>query len=186
MSKRSIRPELMRPSPFRMAEEQEWIACDWEGCEGFAILVRTDITNAEQAALTRAHDAIVAGQEAWAALPPDGQDLHQSPKYREWALIAPYVLDWNAEGRTIEGEWKPIPPPAEAGVDAFECITKDAATWVNRVVLVGYLALGKARQSVTKSGSFGSTSEEPEDTEGREDASLLPNSSPPSESASTA
>jgi hypothetical protein len=38
-----------------------------------------------------------------------------------WELIAPWVVAWNAVARDeITGEWVDVPPPAEAGPDAFK------------------------------------------------------------------
>jgi hypothetical protein len=133
-----------RPAPFRMADKKEWIACDQPGLEGFAVLVRTSVTNAEQDELRERFRANAAYQEAYFAAPAPERDRDDTPRRRELALVAPYVLDWNAVGVGSDGDEKPLPPPAVAGPDAFECVTPDAERWIVQVVLLGYHATGKA------------------------------------------
>ena len=46
-------------------------------------------------------------------------------------LIAPHVTAWNAEARDlVTGEWLPVPPPAEAGVDALKTQASVVITWL--------------------------------------------------------
>jgi hypothetical protein len=151
--------DLDRPAPYRVAQSKEWIVCDEPGMEGFAILVRTSITNAEQQELVDEHDRITSTYaEAWDKLPPEERDMDQSPRWREKVLLAPHVLDWNAVGVDAKEKEKPIPPPAVAGADAFKAISVQELGWITSVVLVGYLVLGKVRKLPSKSGATGDTS----------------------------
>jgi hypothetical protein len=104
--------DLDRPAPYRVADRKEWIVCDEPGLDGFAILVRTSITNAEQQALVDEYNRITGPySEAWDALPPEERDMEQSPWRKEKALIAPYVHDWNAVGVNGKGKETPIRRP---------------------------------------------------------------------------
>lgn len=48
-----------------------------------------------------------------------------------WEAIAPYVIDWNAEGLDVEtGDYAPLPPPAQAGPEVFEQTPKAVTTWL--------------------------------------------------------
>jgi hypothetical protein len=52
----------------------------------------------------------------------------ETPLADVWAVIAPMVLAWNATGyNPTTNAWEPVPPPAEAGPDAFKAIPKYAA-----------------------------------------------------------
>lgn len=145
-----------RPAPYRVAQIQEWIICEEPECPGLAVLVRTSITNAEQVALNARHDDIAGSfTEAWLALPPDERDMTNSPRMRERALLAPYVLDWNAVGVTEDGQEAPLPAPSVAGPEVFDAISAAEYTWISRIVLIGYLATGKAGGSRTRSGKPG-------------------------------
>lgn len=140
-----------RPAPFSVADRWEWIVCDDEEhpeLHGLAIEVRTSITNREQEALIAAHDAILDFNAEWLKLGPKERAEHDAagttPRDREWALIAPYVRDWNAEGLDEAGNPAPVPPPSVAGPQAFMAIPASAVSWITRVVLLGYRATGKA------------------------------------------
>lgn len=149
--------EQERPAPYRVAEVREWIVSDDPSCAGLAVLVRTSITNAEQTALNAKHDEIAGSiTEAWLKVPAHERDLSQSPRARERALLAPYVLDWNAVGVTDDGQEAPLPAPSVAGPAVFDAIAAAEYEWISRVVLIGYLATGKARKSAAQSGSAGS------------------------------
>lgn len=155
----SIRPEFDRPAPF-LLDTREWIVCDEEDMEGFAILVRTSISNAEQRDLLARHAVIVRDADAWEEEPPEqrktrGEDAE--PRAREWTLMAPYVLDWNA-AEVVNGEPVPIPSPAVDGAAAFSRVTAQCSTWILRVLLIGYLSTGKARKLRSRSGSPGDMS----------------------------
>lgn len=48
-----------------------------------------------------------------------------------WPAIAHRVLAWNAMAYDLEaGAYAPVPPPAEAGVDAFRAVDSIATVWV--------------------------------------------------------
>lgn len=150
----------MRPAPFRFASDREWIACPVEGLEGFEIEVRTDITVGEQRAFIKGFDRItnVLAQK-WRDTPEAERDFAESPQMHQRALVAPYVLDWNAEGIDAEsGEWAPLPAPATAGPAVFDCITDAALDWIFDVILVGYYGSGKAKRPEPPSAPTGDTS----------------------------
>ena len=45
--------------------------------------------------------------------------------------IAPYVVGWNVLAENIEtGEVEPVPPPAEAGPEAFKCVSGFEVQWL--------------------------------------------------------
>jgi hypothetical protein len=160
----TIRPESARPAPYVPAQRREWIVCDEPGIEGFAILVRTSITNAEKRQLEAEFDEIVGPySEQWNAMPPEERDLAQSPRARERELLARQILDWNVVGTTEEGEEKEIAAPAINGAAALDFIEEDAVRWIGQVVLVGYLATGKADPSLARlTGSGGPSVEAPD------------------------
>lgn len=142
----ALLPPLAAPgNGYRPAQRMEWIDCEEPGLAGFRILVRTSITNAEKADLTAAHEAIVRYErEEWRETPPEKRDFDDSPGAREERLLAPHIHGWNVLGLTKDGEEKPVPPPAEAGPEAFRFVGPDEIAWMTNVVLIGYAVLGKA------------------------------------------
>lgn len=155
----TIRPEFSRPAPYFPAQRREWIVCDEPGIEGFAILVRTSITNAEKQQLNAELDDISGPYtETWNATPPEERDLSQSPRQKERALLARQVLDWTVAGQTEDGEVKEIAAPAVNGVAALDFVEEDAVHWMFQVVFVGYLAVGKADPSLARSTASGGPS----------------------------
>lgn len=137
-------PAAERPQPYRLADRYDWITCDEEGLAGLAIYVRTSITNRERDALQEKHDEILDYNRDWLAMPAPERPDGDSPRDREWSLIAPYVKDWNVVGLDVDGNEAPLPPPAVAGGTVFEAVTPDVTNWIMRVVLLGYRATGKA------------------------------------------
>lgn len=134
-----------RPAPYRIAPRPEWIRCDLEGHEGFAILAPRDVTNAERDELQRRHQAEVVEYElAYYKRPAAKRDPEDTPRRREQALVAPFVLDWNAVGLDGEGNEVPLPAPAAAGPEIFGALYVQLYQWIVRVVLMGYRATGKA------------------------------------------
>lgn len=155
------------PAPYRIGERKEWIISDEPATAGFAILVRTAITNAERAEL-RARNDFIEGEYTtqYFEKPPEERDLHESPRVLQRRLLAPYIHAWNAEALTTDGEWKPVPPPVDAGADAFECILAPETAWILDVVLGGYYTLGKAVSLRSVSAAIGTTaSEKPPDAD---------------------
>jgi len=162
----TIRPESARPAPYVPAQRREWIVCDEPGIEGFAILVRTSITNAEKRQLEAEFDDITGPYtEQWNARPPEERDVEASPRARERMLLARQILDWNASGLTEDGEIRDIAPPVVNGAAAFDLVEEEAIHWMLRVVLVGYLATGKAGPSPSRSTDSGGPSEQGPDPE---------------------
>lgn len=136
--------ETTKPTPFRIGERYEWVTADDESLSGLAIYVRTSITNDERDALQDKHDAILEYNVAWAALSAQERAGQESPRDREWTLIAPYVKDWNVVGIDVDGNESPLPPPAVAGADVFHAVTPEITAWITRVLLLGYRFTGKA------------------------------------------
>lgn len=138
---------IEKPAPYRVADKREWIVSEEEDSAGFAILVRTGITNAEQQSLLDRHNEI-AGRysEEWNAQPPEERDLSQSPRAKELELLTPYVLDWNATAPNADGEWVELAAPAINGPAVWDFVTEPERSFCTRVVLNGYLILGKAMQ----------------------------------------
>lgn len=135
----------IRPAPYRVADRKAWFVCDWDGIEGLAIYVRTDITNAEQAALRARFDEISGPYEQqWQALPDAERDLAESPKAKERELLARYVFDWNATGIDPDGNVIELAAPAVNGPAVFDAISRDEEHWITMAVLHGYYHLGKA------------------------------------------
>jgi hypothetical protein len=182
---------------FKMAEYAEWIPCDDPDpkINGFAIKVRTDMTNAEQARLEDLHDDIVDNYQPmyrenvkeliekkdWEAI-----DKLTTPRGKELELLAPFILDWTAGTYNFQTEeWEIAPPPAQVGPSAFDFVIDEAKAWMIHVVLMGYISTGKVRRSVNVSG-LSSGTPSPEDQEPDSTPSDLPeSSSEPSESTSS-
>lgn len=141
-----------RPAPFVVHEQWDWITCDRPGLTGFAILVRTSLTNQERDALIEQHNAIIEYREAQNALPENERNHDDTPRDREWRMLAPLIREWNAVGIDAEtGEQRPLPPPALAGPAAFEAMLFDASSWMMEVVVYGYVVTGKAGEWRPKS-----------------------------------
>lgn len=48
-----------------------------------------------------------------------------------WPVIAQYVIGWNVMAENMEtGEWERVPPPAEAGPEAFSALDDVEALWL--------------------------------------------------------
>lgn len=137
-------------SSFIVNRQEVWITCEDEnGPKGLSIKVRKDITNRERDDLNDYYRENIADYQAeWEKLTPDERlqtDADgETPRDREWRLLADYVLDWNIEAETPDGEIAPVPSPADGGAAVFELITPEAIGWILRVVLMGYRATGKA------------------------------------------
>lgn len=150
------------PGWFVVADQHEWIPYDdpaFPELSGFAVYVRTGITNLERRKLNERHAEIVAYGEQWDAQPEEDRDYTDTPHRRERELLAPYVVAWNAIGYDESGERTKLPSPAEAGPDIFDAIDDRLVIWTIRVVLSGYLVTGKARRSPSKSEPPGDTAE---------------------------
>lgn len=146
------------PGWFVVADDHDWIVCDDPDIpdqHGLAIYVRTSITNREQQRLHERHAEITEYATAWRE--SDNPDWDDTPDSRLRALVAPYVVGWNARGYNEESVIVDLPPPAEAGPEIFDAIKYEAWRWIFQVVLYGYLATGKA-------GGWQRPSTEPGDT----------------------
>lgn len=185
---------ISAPPPYRIGEQKEWIVSDEPATAGFAILVRTAITNAEQNEL-RERLAYITGEYSaqWDATPKDERDLDKTPKILQRQLLARYVYDWNAEHPDVDGVYVKVPPPAINGSVAFDYITANEMGFILDVVQDGYRFLGKAVSWQKIFAAFGDSSAakppdvDPPQSEPTPIKSRKPrrNSSMPSKSAST-
>lgn len=182
-------PPADRPTPpggfFAVPHRYEWIECELEGFEGFAIYVRTSITNAEQRILTEQHDEIVTYYDTFFKLPPEDRDYSDGPREREKVLMAPLIVDWNAKAINAEtGELELMEPPSVAGPGQLDAIYDEMVNWMLRTVLGGYVLTGKAVAWKPRRERGGTTPETPADPE-PSPSSPDPSSATPSESTST-
>lgn len=146
--------EATAPNPYIIRRVHTWIKADEKGdLAGLAIKVRQHITNAERDDLVEASNAVRKYSAEYL-----GADLEQrekleaerngTPRDHEWALLAPYIVEWNVQGERADGEIVPVPAPADGGPDVFSLIPPEHYTWMYDQVIRGYRAMGKA-------GSFG-------------------------------
>jgi hypothetical protein len=151
------------PNLFVVSDHYEWLECDIPPNEGFAVYVKTSITNAEKRQLKERHDRIVNEfSKAWREMPEEQRDFNDSPKNMQRRLIAPMILNWNAVGTNAEtGELERLPAPNVAGPDIFDCITDDMYDWLILVLIGGYTVLGKAGNWRSRFDDAGPTSETP-------------------------
>ncbi len=57
-----------------------------------------------------------------------------------WRIAAPFVRSWNALGTdAVTGEVVPIPPPSEAGPEAFQAIDADLTLWLAGAIKSAHL-----------------------------------------------
>ncbi len=141
----SISPNGSRPEPFVFGREK-WVECDEPGLKGFKIKIKS-LTNAERTAVQDANNENVRYQAEYFKMPAPERDRTDSPRRREWMMIAPYVLDWNAHGLDREGNVVPVPAPADAGPDVFDAIEPEASAWVAQTIVFGYSASPKGTTS---------------------------------------
>jgi hypothetical protein len=141
---------MERPNvDFVVTRQHRWYTCeDEDGPKGLAIKVRKDITNRERDDLNDYYREHVSQyQSDWLKMTPEERvevDLRDdTPRAREWRMLAPYILDWNAKAEDDDGEIRELPAPADAGPEVFNLITKDAIDWLMAMVLYGYRASGK-------------------------------------------
>ena len=145
---------------FSFKRNYRLIRCDEPGYEGFEIRVRAGISNDERDALTERWRELVDYNVAYREMEPvDRERVNESgdtPRRREWQLLAPLIVGWNAVGDRVdettgETEEAPLPPPAEAGAEVFACVPADLLGWMRGCVLDGYVVSGKALDSLPKS-----------------------------------
>jgi hypothetical protein len=151
---------ISAPPPYRIGERKEWVTSDKPESAGFAILVRTAITNAEQNEL-RERLKYITGEysEQWDATPAEERDLDKTPKILQRQLLAHYIYDWNAEHPDVDGVYVRVPPPAINGAVAFDYITAHEMEFIIDVVQDGYRFLGKAESWQKTLLAFGLLSE---------------------------
>lgn len=121
--------------------------CDMEGFEGFEITVKR-LTFAE-----------INDMPALSGTDEDGNPTgltHQAA----WEAIAPYVVAWNAQAETDGGDWEDVPPPAEAGSDAFLMIEPELSAWCFAKLKYGHLGGDELPKKSTPSSSTPETSDD--------------------------
>lgn len=145
---------MERPAnPYVLQRTNRWLVCDDpNGPQGFGILVRQYITNAERDDLNEVVREVVKYNVEYLEAPLDAREaLEQarggSPRDMERRMLAPYIVDWNAAGEDDKGNIVPIPAPADGGPDVFHLITKEQYDWCYEMVISGYQATGKAGKS---------------------------------------
>lgn len=137
-------------SPFVINKVHVWIECeDDDGPKGLAIKVRKDLTNRERDELNDHYrEHVVEYEKAWRELSPEERAKTDAdgdtPRDREWQILAAYILEWNVQAETPAGALEDVPSPADGGPAVFELVTKDALDWMMNVVLNGYRITGKA------------------------------------------
>ena len=64
--------------------------------------------------------------------------LAEQSRVSRWALVAPHIRDWNAY--TSDGDEEPVKvePPAKAGPDSLDAVTRDMADWITNELLMAY------------------------------------------------
>lgn len=103
--------------------------CDLEGFEGFEIEVkRLTFADINEIPLKGTHTEI-------------------------WEVISPFVVSWNAQAETESGSWDHVPPPAEAGPDAFKIIEPELSTWIWAQLKFGHLGGADLQKKPSESGS---------------------------------
>jgi hypothetical protein len=76
--------------------------------------------------------------------------------------IAPYVVGWNVLGRNKEtGDMEPVPPPAEAGVDAFKMVGGFEVEWLAIELSKTHLGLSEDEAERKKSSPPSGSTPEP-------------------------
>lgn len=128
------------PKPRYRRAECDWLEAE-EGSEPLWAEVRSDLP---LGAIDR--------------IPRDG-----SCTYNEmWDAIAPHVRAWNAMGQDPEtGEWKPVPPPAEIGRDAFALIDPMVSYWIRFLLLTTYAKVGSDPKASAPSAPTETPASEP-------------------------
>lgn len=98
------------------------VVCDWDepeaGEEAFTATIRTNLTFDQINAI------------------PGGEGVTFTDV---WDVIAPYVTGWNLLAEDTDGNVVPVPPPAEAGPDAFKMLDPAMNVWLIAQVRTAHL-----------------------------------------------
>lgn len=138
-------PAEPEPGPYLVAHHFEWIESDFDKTIGFAVKVRTSLTNFEKRKLAEKDQYLHFEYiEKYKNASEEEQESMLSPRQYQREMLAPYVYGWNAHYENEEGEIVKAPVPREYGPDAFEYISEDEFEWLVYVVIGGYTVLGKA------------------------------------------
>lgn len=129
---------------------------DDERFHGFAVEVLANLSGYQARAhdvALRAYLAVIARiSEADPELKPTGLELDEAEdRYLE--NIAWRVRAWNWRERNIAGEVVKVPPPAEAGFEAFYVIPPELRTWTIRVLR----AAARPKATIPRSSPAGSS-----------------------------
>ena len=134
---------------FVVTRQYVWLKCeDEDGALGLEVKVRKNITNRERDELNEYYNEhIVEYQKQWLAMTDEEREKvnaeGDTPRDREWNMLAGYIEDWNAQAEDDDGKIVDLPAPKDNPA-VFELVTKDAIDWCMRAVLYGYRATGKA------------------------------------------
>lgn len=137
-------------SGFVVTRQFVWLTCeDEDGAKGLSVKVRKNITNRERDDLNEHYrEYIIEYQKQWLEMTDEERaevdENDDTPRAREWRMLADYIEDWNAQAEDDDGNIVDLPAPKVAGAQIFELVTKDAVDWCMRSVLYGYRATGKA------------------------------------------
>lgn len=130
MAPRKKTKELTGFAVGKHAQRTKKLTCDLPGFEGFEVeLKRLTFTEIDDL--------------------PRGDASHREA----WESIYPFVLKWNAQGMTEEGSWEDVPPPAEAGADAFLMIEPELSAWIWSKLKYGHLGGPELLKNPTPSES---------------------------------
>ena len=64
--------------------------------------------------------------------------LADTARIQRWSLVAPHIRDWNAYTSTGDEEPQKVEPPAKAGPDSLDAVTRDMADWITNELLMAY------------------------------------------------
>lgn len=134
------------------------VVCDWldpaDGAEPLRATIAANLTFAEVAHVTgliaRINDGLTNGEL--------------------WPVLAPRVLAWNAMAYDLAaGGYAPVPPPSEAGEDAFRAVDALVTVWLLYEVSRAHLGgaergKGSTEPASSAAGSDADTSTSPPPT----------------------
>lgn len=112
------------------------VECDWfeaeEGSTKLVAEIRSDLPFGYLA------DIPLGGESSY-------QDL--------WNVISAHIRSWNALGLDVTtGEYKPVPPPAEIGIDAFRAVDPLIGIWIASMLKQTYSQVVNDPKGLSSSG----------------------------------
>lgn len=137
MPKKKAAPQPEPMSGYRVRPRYRTVVCDWgtpeDGELPFTATIRTNLTFDQLNAI------------------PGGEGV----TFAEiWNEIHPYVKDWNLVGENLAtGAIERVPPPAEAGPEAFRALDAELNIWLIAQVRTAHLGGPERKNGHTPSGS---------------------------------